>query len=149
MVDDYLRGGVSSTQTFLGMVDDDDVGQLTLSRDRVRVRWAGAGRSAVYRSIEQALTTATGSPGVDGVYVRSPFGNVTVHPLGGCVMAENGAAGVVDDTGAVFAGTGTETYPGLYVCDGAIIPRALIANPLLAISALAERAAPHILEATR
>ena len=149
IADDYLRGGVSSTQTFLGMVADDDAGQLALSADRLRIRWPGAGRHAAYRTLENALTAATGSPGIDGVYVRSPFGNVTVHPLGGAIMAEDASAGVVDDTGAVFTGDGARTHRGLYVCDAAIIPRALIANPLLTITALAERAAPQILaEAT-
>src|SRR5207344_2396998 len=66
---------------------------------------------------------------------------VTVHPLGGCPMAETAAAGVVDDRSRVFAGsTGTEVHDGLYVMDASVIPRSLGVNPLLTITGLAERA---------
>ena len=63
---------------------------------------------------------------------------VTVHPLGGAVMGEDAASGVVDERGRVFAGTsGEAVHDGLYVCDGSIVPRSLGANPLLTICALA------------
>ena len=66
---------------------------------------------------------------------------VTVHPLGGCAMADDGAHGVVDHRGRVFTGAGDEVYEDLLVTDGAIVPRPLAVNPLLTISALSERAA--------
>lgn len=58
---------------------------------------------------------------------------VTPHPLGGCGMATSPAAGVVDHAGRVFH------HPGLYVLDGAIVPRAIGLNPSKTIAALAER----------
>ena len=65
---------------------------------------------------------------------------LSVHPLGGCVMADSGKDGVVNDQGEVFQGDGTQTHLGLYVLDGAIVPAALGVNPFLTIAALAWRA---------
>jgi cholesterol oxidase len=65
---------------------------------------------------------------------------VTPHPLGGCNMAAGPAAGVVDHGARVF------DHPGLYVADGAIVPRAIGLNPSKTIAALAERAAALILK---
>jgi len=56
----------------------------------------------------------------------------TAHILGGCVMGESPAQGVVDKKGQVFG------YPDLYVADGSVVPANLNANPALTITALAE-----------
>ncbi|MDX6631681.1 MAG: cholesterol oxidase, partial [Gaiellales bacterium] len=64
----------------------------------------------------------------------------TVHPLGGCPMADDAENGVVDDLGRVY------NYPGLHVLDGSIVPTALGLNPSKTIAALAERGA-HALAA--
>lgn len=58
---------------------------------------------------------------------------ITPHPLGGCRMGKSVDDGVVDSHGRVFG------YPGLYVMDGAVVPRALGLNPSRTIAALAER----------
>lgn len=68
--------------------------------------------------------------------------NVTVHPLGGCALADSPEQGVVsanDGTrGQVFG------YSGLYVADGSLVPTALGANPSATIAALAEWIAHEI-----
>jgi cholesterol oxidase len=56
----------------------------------------------------------------------------TAHILGGCVMGNSAAEGVVDREGKVFG------YPGLFVADGSVVPVNLNANPALTITALAE-----------
>lgn len=60
---------------------------------------------------------------------------ITPHPLGGCAMADSPDEGVVNHLGEVFG------YPGLYVADGALLPKALGLNPSRTIAALAERIA--------
>ncbi len=141
LLDRWVRGGASSTQTFLAMVDDPGYGELVEGDGRIRVRWSDAGSAQAYRDLEAWLIDAAARAG--GAYVPSPFGRITVHPLGGCVMADSAAEGVVDDSGRVFDGNGG-VHEGLYVCDASIIPRPLGRNPLLTIAALAERAASSI-----
>jgi cholesterol oxidase len=68
--------------------------------------------------------------------------NVTVHPLGGCALADSPADGVTSadpaNFGQVFG------YRGLYVADGAILPTASGSNPVATICALSERVAEGI-----
>src|SRR5262249_4324851 len=104
------------------------------------------GEAPVFERVSQRLLEATKALG--GTFVKNPMWTdlfkhhlITVHPLGGCVMAERADDGVVNHMGQVFSGaTGTGVHRGLYVSDGAIIPRSLGCNPLLTICALAERA---------
>jgi cholesterol oxidase len=58
----------------------------------------------------------------------------TAHVLGGCVMGDSRASGVIDTRHQVWG------YPGLYVVDGSAISANPGVNPSLTICALAERA---------
>lgn len=77
--------------------------------------------------------------------LRGPL--TTVHPLGGCPMADNVHYGVVNEYGQVFdplAKDGaTAYYDGLVVLDGSIIPTALRTNPALTIAAITLRSVRH------
>lgn len=68
--------------------------------------------------------------------------NITVHPLGGCALAESPQQGVVSaldgSRGQVFG------YRALYVADGSLMPTALGANPAATITALSEWIAHEI-----
>ena len=144
---DRPRGSLARTLTFLAMGADDDRGELRLSDDRPILTWPGAADRRFMHDHDATLRQV--AHGLGGTYLRSPvwrspLGNryMTVHPLGGCDMADDASAGVVDDRGRVFAGdAGTAVHDGLYVADGSIVPSSVGANPSLTITALAERIA--------
>ena len=143
------QGAIHNTQTYLVMSHDDGAGRLTLNtRGRIDVHWPGVSRQPVFERVDAALLSATAANG--GTYVRNPMqmsqlgeNLVTVHPLGGCAMGEDRHSGVVNHRCQVFDATAsdpTQVHEGLYVCDGAVMPRPLGVNPLLTITAVAERA---------
>ncbi|MFM0737647.1 GMC oxidoreductase [Paraburkholderia xenovorans] len=140
------HGALNHTQTYLVMAHDDESGRISVNdKGRARIEWKNAGKQPVFQTIEATLEKA--STPLGGRYLRNPIstkllGNqiVTVHPLGGCGMGEDAQHGVVDHMGRVFSGsTSGAIHEGLYVMDGAVMPMSLGVNPLLTISALAER----------
>ena len=62
----------------------------------------------------------------------------TAHILGGAAIGASADAGVIDERNEVFG------HPGLYVCDGSMIPANLGVNPSLTITAVTELAMSHI-----
>jgi cholesterol oxidase len=145
------RGPLQRTLTYLVMSDDRGDGQLVPDGDGLRVRWTGAGDHPVFDRGDDVLEVGTKALGAE--LVRNPLSTallhdslLTVHPLGGCPMGDDATTGVVDDRGRVFTGDGDRTHDGLLVVDGAIVPRPLTVNPLLTISALAERAAEALVD---
>ena len=62
----------------------------------------------------------------------------TAHCLGGAIIANSPAHGVVDYRNRVFG------YRNMYVCDGSVVAANLGVNPSLTITALAERAMSFI-----
>lgn len=140
------RGAMGDTQTYLVMAHDAGTGAMHLdSRDQLEVVWPGAGSEPIFAKITANLEAATRP--LNGVFLGNPISEkflgdnlITVHPLGGCVMADEAGSGVVNGRGQVFSGVdGSTVYPDLYVADGSVIPVPLGVNPLLTISALAER----------
>ena len=139
------HGSVNHTMTYLVMVKDNDRGEMILDKDSLRIEWPNAGEQPVYKKVSDKLLELTRK--LDGIYTRNPLWTklfsdqlVTVHPLGGCIMADDASGGVVNHKGQVFSGkNGNAVHEGLYISDGSIVPRPLGINPSLTISALAER----------
>ncbi|HYW45939.1 MAG TPA: alpha/beta fold hydrolase [Bryobacteraceae bacterium] len=138
-------GAIRNTQTYLVMTHDGAAGRMLLEDDRLRISWPSVGTEPIFAKANDNLKQAAAALG--GVFAPNPTWHslqqkalVSVHPLGGCIMGENAGQGVVNHKGQVFAGgQGDAVYEGLYVDDGAVIPRSLGVNPSLTISAIAER----------
>ncbi|MGH2586054.1 MAG: GMC oxidoreductase, partial [Dehalococcoidia bacterium] len=134
------------TMIFLGMGKDASDGRVTLRkrlgrRPALTIEWDHARTKPLIDRMEREFRRI--SQRLGGVYVVNPLWGllrrlITVHPLGGCAIADDAANGVLTPCGEVWG------YPGLYVTDGSAVPRALGPNPALTISALAERTAEQI-----
>ncbi|MEH0157448.1 GMC oxidoreductase [Limibacter armeniacum] len=145
------HGAARNTQTYLTMSHDDANGKMQLQENgRLRIDWKDVGEQSNFVKANKDMLKATAALG--GTYVKKPIWSesfdhnlITVHPLGGCAMSGDASRGVVDHKGQVYTGENSDAlHKGLYVCDGAVIPVSLGVNPLLTISALAERSCMQI-----
>lgn len=142
-VHEMLAGDLSSkSSVLLCMGLDRGDGTLTLnSKGRIDLDWPQKTSMPLYQAI-----LAAGNRYKEFVKAKlfiplptwsMPVShNVTVHPLGGCILADTPEQGVVsadkNNRGEVFG------YRGLYVADGSILPSAVGANPIATITATAE-----------
>jgi cholesterol oxidase len=139
----WVRGW--SERTVIGLVMQSVDNSLTVypkrglfGRVRLRTRqghgrpnptWIPAGNEFARR----AAARIGGYPGGNlGDLFDAPM---TAHFIGGCVIGESAATGVVDPYHRVHG------YPGLHVLDGSTVSANLGVNPSLTITAQAERAA--------
>jgi len=110
---------------------------------KFEIRWSKAGSAQLFADLEKTARELADAADATPFYALEggPLSTfTTVHPLGGCPMADNPADGVVDDLGRVYG------QPGLYVLDGSIVPTSLGVNPSKTIAALAERGAAALVE---
>jgi cholesterol oxidase len=150
LIKGVYRGPLSHLHTFFVVSHDEASGRITLDNGNAKVEWPGVGDEPVYARVDEALSKAAAAVGAR--YIKSPLAATsmgtkpaTAHPLGGCGMGEGASTGVVNHKCQVFDGKGEgSVHPGLYVCDGSVIPRSIGVNPLLTITALAERAMVHL-----
>jgi cholesterol oxidase len=144
-VDLHERRPDTDAIIFLMIGRDAADGQMRLTPlfHRLDIRWSRAGSAQLFADLERTASElaqaadATPFYALDGG-VLDTF--ATVHPLGGCPMADDPSLGVVDDVGRVHG------HPGLLVLDGSIIPTALGVNPSKTIAAVAERGAHRLVE---
>ena len=151
LISGVYRGPFASLQTFFAVSHDSASGRFELEDDRLALAWPGAKDESVYARLDAILEALVKESGGD--YVKNPLAGTvmghqpaTAHPLGGCAMGRGRSDGVVNHKCQVFDGGArgsTAVHEGLYVIDGAVIPRSLGVNPLLTITALSERAMIH------
>ena len=136
--DDVAQKAAHRTALFLAMGRDRGDGRITLVpiTNTLSVEWDVPRNLPLYdvaAGLAGDLSAALG-----GKLELNPFWKrlhvpVSVHNLGGCVMADRADEGVTSPLGEVY------NYPGLYVLDGAILPSATGVNPSSTIAAVAER----------
>ena len=117
--------------------------QLSPLFRKFEIRWSKAASAQLFADLEKTARELAEAADATPFYALEggPLSTfTTVHPLGGCPMADDPAAGVVDDLGKVHG------YEGLYVLDGSIVPTSLGVNPSKTIAALAERGAHGLAE---
>lgn len=152
LVNGVYKGPFASLQTFFAVSHDSASGRFALEDNQLALAWPDAKDEPIYAKLDAILSQLVAASG--GSYVKNPLAGTvmghqpaTAHPLGGCGMGRERGDGVVDHKCRVFDGTAgageTVVHEGLYVIDGAVIPRSLGVNPLLTITALAERAMLH------
>ena len=145
----HRMGAMDTVMPWFGQAIDGADGVLRLGRRSalsgrriLRVDWRARRSAAAIDAMartHRALSRGTGGHPFPRLAWSWGRGLVTPHPLGGCAMASSPTKGVVDHGGRVFG------HPGLYVMDGAIVPRAIGRNPSKTIAALAERAVELLL----
>jgi cholesterol oxidase len=116
-------------------------GRYVLKRGRLDLSWTSAPSEDYYAGVEQSFRDVAEALGGRARMPPWRWGNryMTIHPLGGCPMADDRDSGVVDSWGRVYG------HPGLYVADGAAMPGPVGANPSFTIAAFADRVADGIL----
>ncbi len=153
LISGVYKGPFARLQTFFAVSHDSASGRFMLDDDRLTLVWPGAKDEPVYKRLDAVLSSIVQQAG--GSYVKNPLAGTvmghqpaTAHPLGGAGMGRERPDGVVNHKGQVFDGApgrgSTAVHEGLYVVDGAVMPRSLGVNPLLTITALAERAMLHV-----
>lgn len=148
LIKGVYQGPLANLHTFFVVSHDDAAGRIRLDNGKAWIDWPGVADQPVYARVDEALSKAAASVGAR--YIKSPLATTatgtkptTAHPLGGCGMAADARNGVVNHKCQVFDRDGEGVHGGLYVCDGAVIPRSIGVNPLLTITALTERAMVH------
>jgi cholesterol oxidase len=154
--DAHRGGALRNTLMLLVTSMDDAKGSIVFDAPwwekdgRIRIVWDDAGRQATFSRINGDLRRMARELGA--TFVENAFWStfnlrrlMTLHPLGGCPMGEDYMHGAADEFGRVFAGDGG-FHEGLFVADGALLPSSIGVNPLMTISALAERIASRKIE---
>ena len=152
LINGVYKGPFAHLQTFFAVSHDSASGRFRLEDGQLALAWPDAKDEPVYARLDEILSKLVTASG--GSYVKNPLAGTvmghqpaTAHPLGGCGMGRDRSDGVVDHKCRVFSGAAgagaADVHEGLYVIDGAVIPRSLGVNPLLTITALSERAMLH------
>ncbi|MDV6236219.1 GMC oxidoreductase [Leptospira ellisii] len=146
---ELMKGDVSyTTAVLLCMGIDRADGEMVLDRKRgLQLVWPQKNSMPLYESILGVTKSFAGF-----IKARTHFAlptwawpirnNVSVHPLGGCILGTTKTNSVTSSEAKTFGQV--FSYQGLYVADGSLSPTAIGANPSMTIAALSELVAEGI-----
>jgi len=135
-------GATHRTQTYLVVNEDNNLGKIYMQGDRARIDWPNIGLDPIFDRSREMMMGATKALG--GTFMTQMKGKkqalLTGHASGGVFMSDTAETGVSNHKGQIFSNAaGGETHPGLYAMDASLFPISIGVNPLLTITALAER----------
>lgn len=137
------HAGPPERMTNLFAIGQDNAGgRAVWKRGKLDIQWDYATENAdLVERMMTAMHDVAGAYG--GRFAPLPTWDafkriITVHPLGGCRLAESPEKGVVSTNGEVFG------HPGLFIADGSVIPTSIGFHPVMTISAVAERIADAV-----
>ncbi len=125
----------------LGMGRDIPNGRYHLAGERLELDWRGEPSDSYYDAMRARMKEFADALG--GTFMRDPLDrthrSISVHMVGGCPMALDPSAGVVDPWGRVYG------HRGLWIADGSVMPGPVGVNPSFTIAAMADRFADAML----
>ena len=142
----FSAGALKSVMPWFAQSRDAGDGQLSLRDGKLFLAWNSAKSKKTIDAVvalHQQMALRTGGMPLTPLTWTMSGDLITPHPLGGCIMADSSARGVVNYRGEAFG------YRNLYVADGAIVPEAIGLNPSRTIAALAEHIAAGIIAEQR
>jgi cholesterol oxidase len=142
---EVFGGRSADLMPVLGHGRDIPDGSYALADGRLDLNWSSEPSEDYYRGLEDIFEDVAHALG--GKLMKSPWKrlnlSITIHPLGGAVLADDPRYGVVNSWGEVFG------FRGLYVADGAAMPGPVGVNPSFTIAAFADRVAEGIIRKVR
>ncbi|KAG6549247.1 hypothetical protein Mapa_009233 [Marchantia paleacea] len=132
-----------STFMVLNMIGyDESDGEITLDKSTGRLRFVAPHDSNMVKKISACHRLAKR---IRAQLYVSRFRSAAAHLLGGCGAAQDPEHGVANPDGQVFdpvPGSSCDgLHPGLFVCDGSLLPCAVGVNPSATITIVAEKVA--------
>lgn len=149
LMGELLKGDLSYTSAVLLCMGIDRAdGTMVLYRKKnLQIQWPQKNNMSLYEAILSVMKDFASFIKTDFYFPLPTWSwpirnNVSVHPLGGCILGNSKTNSV---TSADFKTFGQVfSYQGLYVADGSLSPTAIGANPSMTIAALSEKVAEGI-----
>ncbi|MBM9500872.1 GMC family oxidoreductase N-terminal domain-containing protein [Leptospira sp. 201903071] len=149
LMSEVMKGDVSYTSlVLLCMGVDHSDGRMVLDRKRgIQLQWPQKNSMPLYEAILDVTKNFASYVKAKAHFAMPTWAwpirnNVSVHPLGGCILGNSKVTAVTSAEPKTFGQV--FSYTGLYVADGSLSPTAIGANPSMTIAALSERVAEGI-----